>query len=626
MSSAILHKYTPDLFVSIENRVRDIFLYVNNNPKNNPNILIVDIDEKSLSRLGQWPWERNVMATLLEKLASGGVSVVGLDILFAEADKTSPSYINKKMKLGLHHPLDYDEILASALAQTPTVTGYVFDMKSSENVSTHPPTPKAMMIEKNKTLDAIVQARGVHTNIMMLQEKSFSSGYFNVFPDDSGVVRSVPLLLEYKHSLYPFLSLEMSRIFLHQPSIRVEYNELGVASVSLGDREIPVDKHGKLSIKYRGPSHTFKYVSAVDILNDTISQKSLAGKIVLIGSSAAGLLDLRATPLDGAMAGVEIHANIIDNILSQDFLSKPSWIEGFDIVMFVLLFSVMFFLFLSSTISRMLLYGIFSSFSVYYFIDYMVRIQGFLVDAVLPFLAVGLAFLVAMLINYIYESRQKKRIKALFSKKVSPQVVEALIAYPDSEQMQSREEVITTLFSDIRNFTNISESIGSARELVALLNVYIAPMTDIILEKGGTVDKFMGDGIMAYWNAPQSIENHADLAIEAALEQIERLKSINESLQEKFGISIEIGIGINTGKAIVGELGTLGRSDYTVIGDSINVAARLEALNKIYRTSIVISEETKARLKGMYNIRKLDSVTLKGRDSKTRIYEVLGKK
>ncbi len=609
-------------FSTIESRVRDLFFVPYDTPSQTNRIVIVDIDEKSLQALGQWPWERSIISQLIERLSQSAVAVIGMDMVFAEADKSSPSYIDHKLHLGLKNPLDYDLHLAKALQSAPVIAGYTFNMESNDTKGKVAHIP-AVIIEKNKQKASIRYAKGVISNIPILQESVYSSGFFNVFPDEDGIIRNIPLLIGYQENLYPSLALEMIRYLYHEKRIIVQYTEEGVASIMIGDKEIPTDRDGQMAIRFRGPSHTFPYISAIDVLRYNVDKSLLQNKLVLIGSSSSGLLDLRATPIDNVIAGVEIHANIIDNILQGDFLFSPNWVSGFNILFFILLFSLFYILFLSFGIAGIALVALLGLVGLYFVVRWILFSHGILIDVLAPFIALISALFSAVFINYFYESRQRKQIRRIFDKKVSPSVVEELIDHEDI--LQNREEEITILFSDIRDFTTIAEKIGSPQRLIALLNSYITPMTDIILEQKGTVDKFMGDGIMAYWNAPKPLSRHADMAVTTALMQQEALVSLNKTLYQEYGVEFHIGIGINTGKAIVGEIGSVGRSDYTVIGDSINLASRIEHLNKRYQTKILISENTKNALFESYEIREVDTVQVKGKQEEVRIFEVLRK-
>lgn len=623
VGGAAFYIFLPNTFHSIEKRLRDFLFLVRGPIAPTGEVVIVDIDEKSLAALGQWPWERRLVAALLQRLADDGAGMIGFDMVFAEKDKTSPAYLDAKLGLGLKNPSDYDLELSEAVANTPTIAGYVFDLEEVRPGKKAPQIP-AIIIEKNPgEYSSIFTAKGVLPNIDVIQDRAYSSGFFNTIPDESGMIRSVPMLMRYDDMLYPSLALEMMRIAMQKNRIIVHYGVTGAESISIGKYTIPVNRYGEMAVNYRGPKFTIRYVSAVDILEGRADPNEIAGKFVLIGTSAAGLLDLRATPFDNAIPGVEVHANVIDNILTGDFLSRPEWLDSADIALYALIMTIAFFFFLRVGALKLFLLMILFVIGIYHLLEYLIFGQGILFNTLMPFLALLASAIAAMLINYFFEARQKQMIRDTFSKKVSASVVDDLLAHPDRNIMRNREEEVTVFFSDIRGFTSISERIHSAQKLIELLNFYATPMTEIILQNRGTVDKFIGDAIMAYWNAPQPLENHADRAVASALQQLHRLEELNKVIEANYGFPIAIGIGINTDRVIVGEMGSEGRSDYTVIGDGVNLASRLEGLNKLYGTRLIVSEMTKARLMHDYVFRELDQVRVKGKSEAIRIYEVI---
>jgi len=346
-----------------------------------------------------------------------------------------------------------------------------------------------------------------------------------------------------------------------------------------------------------------------------------------LGTSAAGLLDLRSTPFDSVYPGVEVHATAIDNILNQNFLQSPSWIVGVDIVDILLSLSITFVLLLLP--GALMSFFFLTLFLVLMFLlhYYVMMDKGFLLNTFFPLVGISILFVIGESINYFFEMKQKDRIKRKFATKVSAAVVEELIEHADEHLFSVKEKEITILFSDIRDFTSISEQLGSAKMLIQLLNEYMTPMVDIITKYKGTVDKFIGDAIMAYWNAPIDVKNHADKALQSAIEQIFALENLNKKLTQEKKPNIRIGIGINTGVSVVGEMGSTGRSDYTCIGDAVNLASRAEGLCKPYGSSIILSEFTKNALQEKeYLFRELDTVRVKGKKKPITIYECMGYK
>ena len=618
----------PKFFSIFENRINDIMFLARGEKKVDNNIVIINIDEKSLKELGQWPWSRNIVAKILQNLSDYyHISMIGLDIVFAEYDNSSPKRVLKKLGLKYKNAPDYDEILAKTIAQTPTIVGYVFSLsKDNFHYKKRYPKNSAIIIEKNrpKTSYLIKPYRAI-LNIPPIQKAAYSNGYFNTIPDNDGIVRSVPMLMDYDGILYPSLSLEMARLIFGVKKIVVNYFEKGVESIQIGDIIIPTDIYGRMMVNYKGKAYKYPYISAVDIYKKSIDKNLLEGKVAFMGTSAAGLLDLRSTPFDSVYPGVEVHATALDNMINSDFLSKPPWIEGVDFVdiIFVLIVAFLIILIPNALIS-FILFIILAS-SLLYFHYYMMFAKGLILNTIFPLVGISLLFILGESINYFFETRQKEKIKKKFAQKVSPAVVEELIKNSESNILEGKEKEITIFFSDIRGFTTISEKLGSAKELISLLNEYMTPMVEIITKYEGTVDKFIGDAIMAYWNAPLSLENHADKALQSSIEQILKLKILNEKLLTENKPLIDIGIGLNSGLSIVGEMGSQGRSDYTCIGDPVNLASRAEGLCKPYGAKIILTEFTKKLLKeDIYFLRELDIVRVKGKKKPVSIYECMG--
>lgn len=618
-----------------EYKIKDLMLQSRGEIMGDDNIVIVDIDEKSLKTLGQWPWSRDKVAKLLQNLSDFDAAIIGLDVVFAEADNSSPQHILKQFGLPYENLPDYDAILAQTITQTPTVMGYVFALTPDFIEPEGHPKSAAIIIEHERPAhSSLIKPYRAILNIPLIQQKAYSSGYFNTIPDNDGIVRSIPLVMEYDGVLYPSLSLEMIRIALGEKKINIVYDERGVSQIEIGEHIIPTDFYGRLMVNYRGSQHSYEYISAVDVYNNHINPLQVKDKIVLIGTSAAGLLDLRSTPFESVYAGVEVHANAIDNILHQDYIAKPIWTVGVDIIsLFVVCCITLAILLLPSALFSFIALVVLNLCII--FIHYYSMIyQGVLFNTILPLVAINILFIIGQAINYFLEIRQKELVKHKFASKVSPAVMNNILS-SNNDVLQGVEKEITIFFSDIRNFTALSEAAGAPKHLIHLMNAYMDPMSQIIIRAGGTVDKFIGDAIMAYWNAPLSIENHADKAVSAALEQLHYLPKLNALLktnpefaqivsmaEAKAVPIIDIGIGINTGLAIVGEMGTSSRSDYTVIGDAINLGSRLESLCKYYNSHLTISNFTKSLLKGSYIFRFLDLVTVKGKSEPVEVWQI----
>jgi adenylate cyclase len=331
--------FYPNIGSSFDGKINDFMFKIRGTKKDSGNVIIIDVDEKSIAKLGQWPWSRDKIAQILNNLTDAGIGIIGFDVVFAEKDRSSPAKIVEKFNIKVDQLPNYDNIFANTIASTPTILGYQFELEDKKFIKHEEIDIPAIFIErgKPKDLDTVINANGTILNHKLLQESAYSSGFFNNVPDDGGVVRSVPLIIRYDGVLYPSLILEIVRASMGIDKVFVNYSELGVENIQIGDFKIPTDRYGRLIINYRGPAKTFKYISAVDIYNNDFNKSAVNGKIALIGTSAAGLLDLRATPFESIYPGVEVHANGIDNIITQDFIYSPTWVEGINFIVILTL-------------------------------------------------------------------------------------------------------------------------------------------------------------------------------------------------------------------------------------------------------------------------------------------------
>jgi adenylate cyclase len=632
LSSAYL--FMPSHFQSLDDRVRDFYFNVRGPEKASDDVVIVDIDERSIKELGQWPWERDKFAQILTNLGNYGVGIIGLDMVFAEADKTSPDKLAKKWGISKKNLPDYDLILSHVVAQTPTILGYVFDF-NAKNTKDAPQIP-AIFIEKNKPeREFLPVAYGVLTNLEVIQKNGYSSGYMNNIPDATGVIRSVPLCIKYDDMVYPSLAFEMYRIAVDSKKVILTYSSGGIENIELGSQEIKTDRFGRLYLNFRGPAKSYKYISAVDVYNNTADKKSLEGKFVLIGTSAYGLMDLRSTPMDSVIPGVEVHANIIDNLLNDDMMRKPSWVEIANIAAIVIISFIVIFMYSRLSLTMLMIIYPSTLFALLYANYYLLFTEHIIINSLFPLSSIIFSLIGILGVNYLFETRQKDMIKGKFASKVSASVMDDILKKSDTNTLDGAEREITVFFSDVRGFTNISEAMGNAKSLIKFMNEIMEPMTEIIIQEDGTVDKYIGDAIMAYWNAPLDVENHADRAVTASLRQLHNLKNLNAKLRKNPEFKnvtkmadenniplVDIGIGLNSGIAIVGEMGSTKRSDYTAIGDPINIGSRLESLCKYYSSRLNISNYTKNMLTGKYIFRFLDLVTVKGKVEPLEIWQV----
>ena len=634
----------PELLTALDNRLIDsMFSWRGPRPVTG-RIVIVDIDDRSLQELGQWPWPRNLVAELAAKIHAGGASSLGFDMVFPEKDRTSPCrrltalaplfpefFSQDKIREIADRPeLNNDLILGETLERMPSVLGYVFrfaDDGMKENSQL--PFPSAIIRTEPATpFERInfLQAQRAITNIEDIAMAE-SEGFFNVFPDQSGTIRRAPLLIALDDIPYPSLALEVLRVGLGEKEVIIHLagqeknNRKGIIGLTVAGRNIPTNDQGQITINFRGPGHAFTYVSAVDVIRN--GNIDFQDKFVLIGTSAKGLGDLRATPFTAAMPGVEVHATIIDNILAGDPLHHDIYSETgmtFTLVIIGGLFLTALLAFstpLAGGLGGILLILVIITGNYHFFF-----LHNKVLGLTYPLLSNFAIFLIVTLFNYFFEGRKKRFLHKAFAHYVPPAVVDKIARSPSGLTLSGEVKVMTVFFSDIRDFTTISEKLDPDR-LSNFMNEYLTIMSDIVLTHNGTVDKFIGDAIMAMWGAPLSDEQHAANAVRASLRMMEILKELQTSWQKRNLPLIDIGIGLNSGKMRVGNFGSVQRFDYTVIGDNVNLASRLEGLNKAYGTNILISAATREELGDKFLCRPIDVVRVKGKKKPVKIYEPL---
>ncbi|MFA7348454.1 MAG: adenylate/guanylate cyclase domain-containing protein [Desulfurivibrionaceae bacterium] len=636
----------PPLLETLDNRLTDTMFRWRGTVKPSQPIVIIDIDEKSLRTIGQWPWPRNTVARMIQNLGAGGAKVIGLDIVFAEADRTSPkNFIDELQQflpvqlppetmteLKAKESLDHDLSLGKALAATPSVLGYVFqtqndNLKNQTDIPFPSGTTRLAPADIRYEDISLLRAYRAITNVLAVAQGQ-SEGFFNVFPDAAGTVRKVPLFMMMDGVPYPSLALEMLRIGSEAQEMTIHISRQGktnlrdILGVELGSTFIPTDERGQLNVNFRGPGQTYPYLSAMDILAGKNLDR-VQGKYVLIGTSAAGLLDLRATPFSNIYPGVEVHANIIDNVLSKDPFTHDIYTE-IGITYALLLIGG---LGLSALLAYasplagglggllLVLATLTGNYSFFFSHNQLLGLSY-------PLLTFFAIFLVVTLFNYFFEGQKKRFISSAFGHYVSPQIVHQLMEHPEKLSLQGEQKTLTVLFSDIKGFTTISEKMTS-EELGRFMNEYLTAMSHIVLEHKGTVDKFIGDAVMAIWGAPLEDADHAANCVRAAFRMMDKLQILRADWQKRDLPIVDIRIGINTGIMSVGNFGSDQRFDYTVMGDNVNLASRLEGANKVYGTNIAISEYTRGALGEGFYCRVLDLVRVKGKDVPVRIYEPL---
>lgn len=583
------------------------------------NIVIATIDEKSLSELGRWPWPRATIAKLVDTLKEYGVKVVGMDIVFAE-------------------PEDTDPILAKSIKNAGNVTlGYFFHTKEREiahlNKEDAQKCANNIAYSKYQIVQLIgkpdesilPKALAAAANVGPLSDAAENSGYFNCFPDSDGTIRWAPLVMKFEDNYYPPLSISVLLQYMDWPMITLKMADFGVEFIRIGDLDIPTDESGRMLINYLGSSKTFPHYSIADIISGRLKPALFKDKIVLVGATATGIYDMRVTPFSTTYPGIEIHATVIDNILREAFLKRPGWIGVFDIT------AILFFgLILGIGLPRVRgFYGVFFSFLLlvtYILINWLIFSRyNIWLNIIYPVITILTVYLGITIYKYITEEREKKKIRGAFQYYLNPSVISEVLKDPSKLKLGGEKMNLTVLFSDIRGFTTVSEKL-SPEELVHLLNEYLTAMTGVVFKYDGLLDKYMGDAIMAVFGAPLPQNDHPVSACNSALGMMDELKKLQKKWLDEKRPVLDIGIGLNSGEMVVGNMGSDMRFDYTVMGDNVNLGSRLEGINKEYGTNIIISEYTYNEVKDKFLCRELDFVRVKGKKFPVRIYELLGKK
>ena len=612
-------------------------------------IAIVDIDEKSLAEFGRWPWGRNKLADLVVELMDRQkVALLGFDVLFAEADDSSglkrlkqlaqgefrdqPAFSDKVARL--ESELNYDALFAAAIKDRPVVLGYY--MTSDRDGRVNGVLPKPVMDKQ------LLQGRpikftswdGYSANLSILTQAAPISGFFNSITDTDGVVRSIPLLAEFNGQFYESLSLAMFRMLVGSPQVVPGFpqekflsrNYQGLESVLLKQANnvvaIPVDDRVATLVPFRGNGGvhggSFRYISAADLLAKRVAPDTLKGKIVLLGTTAPGLLDLRVTPVGETYPGVETHANVISGLLDGKVFVKPDYALGFEVVILILsgltLAVVLPLLSAPKAVAvSVLVVGLVVGLNFWLYLG-----AGLVLPLASALVMALMAFALNMSYGYFVESKSKRDLANLFGTYVPPELVDEMVKDAGSYSMKATTKELTVMFCDMRGFTQMSETMEPT-QLQALLNTVFSRLTDQIRANRGTIDKYMGDCVMAFWGAPVDTPEHASLAVKTALEMASAIRALNEEHRAKGLPEIGIGIGLNSGTMCVGDMGSDVRRSYTVIGDSVNLGSRLEGLSKIYGVDIVVSESTR-RLAPEFAWQELDKVRVKGKDVAVTIY------
>jgi adenylate cyclase len=607
-------------------------------------VRIVDVDDESLRRFGQWPWPRTLFARIVDRLAEADAGAVAFDVVFAEPDRLAPAnflstwqdYLDSgRLRAELEQLPDPDILLSASMAKTRTVTAFVLTEKPGMR------KPAAKWGEGTTLGDdprAFVRNfAGAITTQPVIEAGAQGNGSVNYLPDPDSTVRRAGLFYGLEGELYPSLAAEAVRLASDAPSYDYQSSgasgifgfgeQTGIVAVRLGQPIVPTDADGAMRL-YDTGHQPRRFIPAWQILDGSFDADAISGHIVLVGTSASAVNDIKTTPLDPVMAGVEIHAQVIEQILSGQFLRRPDWIVGAELLYLIVFGTVLLFAIrragaLWSLVIALGAAGAAIAISLVGFHQ-----AGLLIDPLYPCLVALLLYVSGTYLGYRKTEREKRFVREAMGRYLAPAVVEQVIRHPEWLRLRGDLRELTVLFSDIRGFTRIAEQL-EPEALTRLVNRFLTPLTRIIQKSRGTVDKYMGDCIMAFWNAPVDVRDHGREAVAAALQMREELHRLNEDLKVDAArdgvepIVLAAGIGLNTGGARVGNMGSELRFDYSAIGDTVNIASRLEGLSRIYGVDIVLGEET-ARQAAGFALLELDLVRVKGRDAPLRVYTVLG--
>lgn len=603
-------------------------------------IAIADIDEKSLAALGHWPWDRGVLADFMDVMFDHyQIRSLGYDVLFAEQD-LDPGVLSlrqladnqlksdvqfQRIWKQLGPTLDFDQRFADSFTERKVVLGYVFT-HGQENRLNVLPAPAAELPSSFAGRLQLPRPQGFSGNLEILQEKAWGGGFFdNPSIDVDGVFRRVPLLQEMDGKLYGSLALNVVRSTMEDPAIELivdaDANYPFVDALRLGEHVIPLAPMATVLVPYRGGSYSFPYYSISDILEKKIPLEELQGRIILVGSSAPGLKDQRTTPIETTYPGVEVHANLIAGLLDNNIRQQPGWVIAVEF--FLLLFISIVLGIINARLEplRSLLITVFALLAVVSSNMYAWS-SGLVLPLASPIGLILFIFVFQTLWGFFVEARDKRMLARLFGQYIPPELVEEMAESPEKISVSGESRDMTVLFSDVRGFTTISEGL-EPQALTQLMNEMLTPMTHIIHHHRGTIDKYMGDAIMAFWGAPLKDPDHARHALEAGLEMVKALPAINQRFRDKGWPEINIGVGLNSGLMSVGNMGSEFRMAYTVMGDAVNLGSRLEGLTKQYGVNIIVSEFTRAKVPD-HTFLELDRVKVKGKDEPVVIYEPLG--
>jgi adenylate cyclase len=603
-----------------------------------PPVAIVDIDEKSLAKFGQFPWPRTRIADIVTDLTRLGAAAIAFDIMFAEPDRLNPDVaadtfrnLDEETRARLRQLPSNDQIFADAMQRSRVVLGETgLPHIRSELDNTLPVTGLAMLGGDPQKF--MFKLPGLLRNTEVLEKAAGGRGLITINPERDGIVRRVPMIMEVQGTTMPSLSFELLRLVTGTDTIIIRTDqEAGIKSIAVKGFEVPTDRNGQLWIHFSHSDPSI-YVSAADVLDGSAAPEKIKGKLVLVGTSAVGLNDIKTTPVDPAMPGVEIHAQVLESALTHAVLAQPYYgvvIEFFAAMVLgilVIAFAPGF-----GPITLVVVGALFAALLIgtswFFYTQHRL-----LIDFTYPLLSTTLIYLTLIFSSFVREQAQRRQIRSAFGQYLSPALIEQLAQSPEKLVLGGEEREMTVMFSDVRGFTTISESYKhDPQGLTALMNRFLTPLTNAILARKGTIDKYMGDAIMAFWNAPLDDREHQLNACEAALDMLERIDELNKEreLEAQDGghayIPINVGVGLNTGTCVVGNMGSDLRFDYSVLGDSVNLASRLEGQSKEYGFPIIVGSNTALAVKDRFAILELDFIMVKGKKEPEVIYAIAGR-
>jgi len=625
-------------------------------------VTIVDIDENSLAEIGQWPWSRDVLSKMTHNLTQMGAVLVAYDVVFAEPDPMNPSLIATSLK-GLDDETrtklrllpDNDLAFAKVIKKSTVVLGQAgYWEKRDADDKAPPPIKKSIALKGQKPHRFISKFPSLVRNIPIIEKFAAGHGVFTVVPEQDGIVRRVPTLFNYNDDLYTALSVEVMRVAFRRPTVLVSTDAAGVKSIGIASKRmfppngliLPTDKNGRVW-PYFSKSDPTKYVSARDVLNGTADPKLIKGKLIMVGTSAAGLLDIRSTPVDPVIPGVEVHAQLVEAAMHNEYLSRPNYFNAAEMFLIIVggLLMVVLVPWIGAKWTMMLFVTVVggagaTSWFLFAGLDFQplpemlpalsLKLEGgLLFDAVFAGATILLLYTTLTYTGYAKEEAQRRQTRDAFSKYLSPDMVKRVAGNPSELKLGGELRELTLLFCDVRGFTTISEQFDAVG-LTSLINKLLTPLTNAILDREGTVDKYMGDCIMAFWNAPLDDNDHHFNGCTSALAMLAEMGPLNERLEAEAKeegrkhIPLIVGLGLNSGECVVGNMGSDQRFDYSVLGDTVNLAARLEGQSKSYGMNVVLGPSTNAAVEERMATIDLDFIQVKGKTSGTYIYALMG--